>query len=41
MRVMLEEIERKRQDAEQAELERQRREPREPPHEHPADRRKG
>jgi hypothetical protein len=39
MRVMLEEIERKRQDAEQAELERQRREQREPPPQRPADRR--
>jgi hypothetical protein len=37
MRVMLEEIERKRRDAEQAELERQRREPGEAPQPHAAD----
>jgi hypothetical protein len=38
MRVMLEEIERKRRDAEEAELERQRREQRAPPPQRPADR---
>jgi hypothetical protein len=37
MRVMLEEIERKRRDAEQAELERQRREQGESPEPHAAD----